>query len=59
MTNPTLGESRLTTVKSGFFYLAPSPDGKWLAIRGLGDDVKDFDFLLVSKDGEVRNRPER
>jgi hypothetical protein len=47
------------SVKSGFFMLSPSPDGKWLVIRGLGDDVKDLEFLLVSKDGEVRNRPER
>ena len=46
-------------VKNGFFMLSPSPDGKWLAIRGLGDDVKDLDFMLLSKDGEVRNRPER
>src|SRR5205085_3694118 len=31
-------------VKNGFFMLSPSPDGKWLVVRGLGDDVKDFEF---------------
>jgi len=45
-------------VKNGSLILSPSPDGKWLVVRALGDDLKEFDFLLTGKDGEVRNRPE-
>jgi hypothetical protein len=41
-------------VKNGHFHLSPSPDGKWLAVRAMGDDLKTFDFLLVGRDGTTR-----
>ena len=46
--NPRL----LKELENGGFFLSPSPDGEWLAVRAVAGNVDEL--LLVSSGGEVR-----